>query len=258
MTYVELSQNIKSQTGLDNGLHLWRGTIQCLGQTEEPQDRETDNLSNPVFMAYYKDDSGDWKREGNIFSAIDAETHIVFFNPYGLPGGLLRWLITKPESETTRNLLFSQYGWRNIEFSSLKDLHEVISSDPKKYLKLEYNFIGQPPVKLGRNTSRRTEQTATFDVDINRTESGHAEYWIEVDYDSVILMQSQINSIRATYHEEGRDDALSLLEEFVLEGIENMDAHYGDCEYERTDHVDTQLNSDDTNYESILEEIIEA
>ena len=273
MTSDEISQNIQSQTGLRSDQFLWRNHLHLEG-ANDPVDKETKNEVNPLFSAYIKDEQGKWAGLdcGNAIHILGQESDreiIIVFNPFALPPGLLRWLINKPEGETTHNLMFSYYNWNIPNLTTLKELCERINSTPLEYMSKAYNSrtgIGRPNsirqttmdrLVNGSNPYLNRETLTDFEVNISYVESGSCHYRVNVNHYCASLTEAQMEDIRTIYNEEGNEAALNAIKEEIIEQCNNGDGDYNDFEYDDHDFCDSELDFDDTDYHEILERILD-
>jgi len=259
MTSEEVLQTIESKTGLSNKEYVWVGKIEL---AVDNYGKETVNFNNPMWYFFRKiEDKWSLSTEfqychKDTWESEGIQEMKIFFNPFALTMGIMRWLTMEPKNEITKQLLYSQYNWRNIEFEDIGDLYKQIIEDPDKFFQMAYQKSSYSRRNAPPPMRRNTDWT-DFDVDITMSESGNSTYWCDVHYNMVSLSGAELDDIRTKYEEDGEEEALELLEETIRERIYDSDGDYQNYNYDDHDASDTSLDGDYTEYRDILNRIIE-
>lgn len=258
MTSEEIYSNIKQLTGIPQNHNMVR---MAAGLDCNPE--STDNLvSCPIFVVFKVDEEQNVisinVTKGGLDNCIKNETfNKVIFNPYALSLGLLIWMNTKPDNQNTKNMLFSAFNWLDCP-TNIGDLYKAVSEDPIPYLRKyldKYDYIRTHNGNYPRAPHRRRQvrDGENFDVNISDTESGRAAYWCRRDFSSVFFDSNIISDIQQA---EDNDDAIAIIEEYLLENYTNGDAdEYNDYEYEDHEFHDTEDYFNHTDMDELLEQI---
>lgn len=259
MTSEEVLAVIASKTGLSNTQYVW---VDKLDLAEHNYGTETVNYNNPMWYFFRKiEDKWSLSTEfqychKDTWESEGIQEMKIFFNPFAFPMGIMRWLTMEPKNSITQKLLYSQYNWRKMEFEDIGDLYKQIVAEPDKFFQMAYQKASYSR-RNARPPMRRNTEWTSFDIDLTMTESGRADYWCDVHYNSVELSEAELDDIRTKYEEDGEEATLELIEEIVRERIYDSDGDYQNYNYDDHDSSDTQLDSDYTDYREILERIIE-
>lgn len=268
MTSDEISATIQSKTGLHSHQHIWRNTPDFhVEKTEKEAKVDEDNLwHSNLFQFFMKKDNLWWRSTDLFFLKNDEwEKHSIqemkiMFNPFGLNEGVQRWLVLAPKAPITKDLLFSNYGWRNFSFEDFEDFYNQIKADPEPFFKKAYEkpfYHRTAQVRFRPPEPPRERTSTTFNVDLYRTEYGRANYSVRIGYDEVEIDNSDLEEVRRLHQEEGYEDAVQKLEELIYDSVYEQDGEYGDYDYEDHDSEDSERSSDYTDYSELMDSIME-
>ena len=256
MTSEEILQNIQSATGINRVI-------------ESPFHKgdRIDLIDYPLFMWKIQKEEGEDYLFQNALDVTDAnaqekmqEKAQLLWNPHAIRYALWRWILMKPSSTTTKQLIWSELGLKvNIE-----SVEEFVLFITEHMFKAMQEWTKWPNVR--RNYSRprsirgrgRTTQTrdrgSVVDIDISAYEAGTCNYTVANNYSSIALSTAFIDELREC---ENAEIAEEHLKDYIQENYaEDGPSDSYDHDYEDHDQNNESLESDNTDYQAILEEIL--
>lgn len=190
----------------------------------------------------------------------DPESHRVLFVPELISDALARWMVIEPAHEMTRSLIFSQFKVvLSPESKTLKDIIEYI--DERKVALID--MLAKSGVVQQRRRLQRPPPTEgpgmRVDIDICESESGYCNYTATRSTRSFHMCEGHIEEIRNIVSENDgvMDEALDRLRQIINDNMYDEDHETGDYDYDSYDAQDSEIESDNTDYDAILEEILE-
>ena len=190
----------------------------------------------------------------------DPESHRVLFVPELIPDALARWVVIEPAHEMTKNLIFSTFKVvLPPKSKTLKDIIEYIDERKVAIIDMFAKSGGVRPRRTLRGPPPQTTGTGMrVDIDICETESGYCNYTASRQTNSCELTSDMLNEIRdiATENQDP-EAARDRLQEIIRDSLGEEDHDTGNYDYDSFDAQDVEFEQDDTNYDAILEEILE-
>ena len=195
------------------------------------------------------------------FSPLPAKDTKPFFNPYGLEDGLMRWIIMEPATGITHNLLYSKFKYKVKEPFGTKEILWQLIDNVEEITKTV--TTGSLQRRTMRNQAPNTWRE--FDIDIGEGEIGRASYYVRRYINSIRVPNATVNEIQTLWvdnpdelpEDELKEECKTILQEYVRENYLDGDFDYQDYEYDDHHSEDSEDFNDETDYDRIIEGIIE-
>jgi len=254
MTSEEIYSHIASSTGIARN-----NSMLHLAKKEKP-DKETsfDLINQPLFAVYQ---AGSLPEEIVHVPAInlpmldESDEKTFVFNPYAISYGVLIWMVTQPESQITKDLLFCNFNWLNTP-TDVSGLTKAIMAEPKEYIKKYLNKYGHIIGGLGQRRRRPiVNRNLEFDIDVRDLEYGTASYSVNRYYRHISFSQADLDQVREADDDE---EAIQILQDLISQLYNEGDADdWGDYDYDSHNDTDHEGFEDNTDYDELLSEIRE-
>ena len=187
----------------------------------------------------------------------------IIFNPYSVPLATWRWILLKPDSVNTKNLLFSTFGVRGeyLDFHTASEwVHKIIEDVYPFMLKCikakGLSLKGErPPIRMGRprNTIPTPHQYA---ICVSEREYGTANYSCNRSYSSLNFNEIADDIINMNADGADMSEMEDVIREYIRQNYNNEDPDWDDHDYDNEECENTDYYEDDSDHSSIVEEIL--
>ena len=218
----------------------------------------------PVISLYPNE--GKWAQSSSIHKSpekIEPEHHNnLFFNPFFFSEGLIQWILQKPEDQITKNLIWSKLGYAITKKTTSEIFQEIQGEILKisKALELANKWANRNYMRLAPHR----DTGVNFDCEISDYEHGTSSYTARRESWNVNVSRDLIDEIKALSEDEdadlddARQQGIDMLMEHFRECHQDSADSYGDYDYDNHETEDHEEFCDETNYETIYDQILDS